>query len=48
MAAPTTYTGPAMQNPTLLNRIRILDVPALLIWAENDPVIGPNFGRGLP
>jgi len=45
MATLTTYTGPDMQDPTLLDRIRTLEVPALLIWGENDPVISPDFGR---
>ncbi|MFJ8690965.1 alpha/beta fold hydrolase [Micromonospora wenchangensis] len=45
MAALTTYTGPDMQDHTLLDRIRTLRIPALLIWGENDPVISPDFGR---
>ncbi|GAB3868305.1 alpha/beta fold hydrolase [Dactylosporangium cerinum] len=45
LAALTAYTGPDMQDPTLLDRIRKLDIPALLIWGEHDPVISPDFGR---
>lgn len=45
MVALTTYTGPDMQDPTLLDRIRTLEAPALLIWGENDSVISPDFGR---
>jgi hypothetical protein len=33
VAALTTYTGADVQDPTLLDRARTLDVPALLIWA---------------
>ncbi|GAA3232343.1 alpha/beta fold hydrolase [Dactylosporangium siamense] len=45
MAALTAYTGPDLHDPTLLDRIRELDLPALLIWGEHDPVISPDFGR---
>jgi pimeloyl-ACP methyl ester carboxylesterase len=45
LAALSAYTGPEMQDPTLLDRIRRLDIPALLIWGEKDPVVSPDFGR---
>lgn len=33
------YTGPAMADPTLLDRLRGLDVPAHVIWGASDRVV---------
>ncbi|GAA3396334.1 alpha/beta fold hydrolase [Cryptosporangium minutisporangium] len=45
LAALRTYAGGTWEDPTLLDRIRELAVPALLIWGEHDAVVSPEFGR---
>ncbi|SNY45806.1 alpha/beta fold hydrolase [Paractinoplanes atraurantiacus] len=45
MAALQAYTGPDMRDPALLDRVGHLDIPALLVWGENDTVVSPDFGR---
>jgi pimeloyl-ACP methyl ester carboxylesterase len=39
------YTGPAMQDPGLLARLTGTDIPALVVWGEDDPVLPVTFGR---
>lgn len=39
------YTGPTMQDPNLLTRLAAADVPALVIWGEDDPILPVQFGR---
>jgi len=45
MAAFRAYGGQALGDPELLNRVRQLRVPALLVWGENDTTVTPTFGR---
>ncbi|HUQ58071.1 alpha/beta hydrolase [Lentzea sp.] len=45
MAAFRAYSGAALSDPTLLDRVRGLQIPALLVWGENDTVVTPEFGR---
>lgn len=39
------YTGPSMQDPTLLRRLAAVAVPVLVVWGEQDPVLPTSFGR---
>lgn len=39
------YTGPAMQDPGLLARLAEADVPALVVWGGDDPILPVAFGR---
>lgn len=45
MAALQAYAGPTMQDPELMNRLAAVRIPTLVLWGENDPVVGPDFGR---
>lgn len=39
------YTGPAMQDPSLLARLADADVATLMVWGEDDPVLPVTFGQ---
>lgn len=45
LAALQAYTEGKLDDPTLLDRLRPLTIPAFLLWGENDPVINVDFGR---
>ncbi|MGW7001585.1 alpha/beta fold hydrolase [Streptomyces sp. NPDC054933] len=45
LAALRAYTGPDMQDPDLLPRLKSVQLPVLVVWGENDPVVSPAFGR---
>ena len=45
MAAFRAYAGQTLGHPDLLNRVRQLQVPTLLVWGENDTTVTPAFGR---
>jgi pimeloyl-ACP methyl ester carboxylesterase len=47
MAALFAYAGPAMNDPTLLDRLKGLDLPVHVIWGEADGIAGPDYGRAL-
>jgi pimeloyl-ACP methyl ester carboxylesterase len=47
MAALFAYAGPAMSDPTLLDRLQDLDLPVHVIWGEADGIAGPDYGRAL-
>jgi pimeloyl-ACP methyl ester carboxylesterase len=47
MAALFTYGGPTMSDPTLLDRLKGLDLPVHVIWGESDGIAGPDYGRAL-
>lgn len=40
-----TYIGPSQGDPKLFARLHRINIPVLLVWGENDPVVTPDFGR---
>jgi pimeloyl-ACP methyl ester carboxylesterase len=47
MATLFGYAGPAMTDPTLLDRLPHLDLPVHVIWGEADGIVTPDYGRAL-
>lgn len=47
MGTLLTYAGPSMSDPTLLDRLKELDLPVHVIWGESDGIAGPDYGRAL-
>ena len=47
MGALRAYSGPTMSDPTLLDRLKELDLPVQVIWGESDGIAGPDYGRAL-
>lgn len=45
LAALRAYTGGAFTDPSLLADLARVRVPVLVIWGEDDRVVGPDFGR---
>jgi pimeloyl-ACP methyl ester carboxylesterase len=44
--ALAVYAGrPAMADPTLLGRLRGIDVPTLVLWGESDQIVTPAYGQ---
>ena len=39
------YTGPAMSDPTLAERLRGLDLPVHVLWGESDGIVDPAYGQ---
>jgi pimeloyl-ACP methyl ester carboxylesterase len=39
------YTTPTMNDPRLRRRLSRVDIPALLVWGEDDPIVPVGFGR---
>ena len=39
------YTGPAMSDPTLAERLGGLDIPAHVLWGESDRIVDPEYGK---
>jgi pimeloyl-ACP methyl ester carboxylesterase len=45
-AALAVYAGsPAMADPTLLERLGRITIPALVLWGENDRIVEPAYGQ---
>jgi pimeloyl-ACP methyl ester carboxylesterase len=47
MGALRAYSGPTMSDPTLLGRLKDLDLPVHVIWGESDGIAGPDYGQAL-
>lgn len=47
LAALYTYGGETMSDPTLLDRLRGLDLPVHVIWGAADRIVTPEYGRAL-
>ncbi|MCB5910067.1 alpha/beta fold hydrolase [Streptomyces pinistramenti] len=45
LAALRAYAGPDMQDPGLLERIKAVTRPVLVVWGENDQVVSSAYGR---
>jgi pimeloyl-ACP methyl ester carboxylesterase len=45
LSAMRGYGGDTLDDATLLERVRGVSVPALLLWGEHDPVVAPGYGR---
>ncbi|MET8847950.1 alpha/beta hydrolase [Amycolatopsis sp. NPDC004625] len=44
--ALVSYTGPAMADPTLLDRLRTLDdLPVHVVWGESDGIVSTEYGK---
>ncbi len=41
------YTGPTMWDPDLAERLEAVDIPALVVWGADDPVLTSGYGRRL-
>jgi pimeloyl-ACP methyl ester carboxylesterase len=39
------YTGPAMADPTLAERLGGIDLPVHVVWGESDGIAGPGYGK---
>jgi len=39
------YTGPAMEDPTLTDRLSGLDLPVHVVWGESDRVADLEYGK---
>jgi len=44
-SALATYTGGAMNDPTLAERLGGLDIPTLILWGDSDRIAAPEYGR---
>jgi pimeloyl-ACP methyl ester carboxylesterase len=44
-SALAAYTGGNMNDPTLSQRLRGLEVPTLVLWGDGDRIAGPEYGR---
>ncbi|WP_143265196.1 alpha/beta fold hydrolase, partial [Amycolatopsis lexingtonensis] len=41
-----SYTGPAMSDPTLLDRLATLGhFPVHVVWGESDGIVSPEYGK---
>jgi len=47
LAALVAYTGPTMFDPTLLPRVRHLDLPVHVVWGASDRIVTPDAGRAI-
>lgn len=45
LTALVAYAGPAMSDPTLLQRLHDIDLPVQVIWGESDGIVTPAYGR---
>ncbi|GAA4604793.1 pimeloyl-ACP methyl ester carboxylesterase [Actinoplanes octamycinicus] len=45
IAALVGYAGPAMSDPTLLERLAAVTVPVHVIWGESDGIVGVEYGK---
>ncbi|VVJ15817.1 Putative hydrolase [Amycolatopsis camponoti] len=39
------YTGPAMADPTLVDRLGAIDIPVHVLWGESDGIVDPEYGK---
>ena len=39
------YTGPAMADPTLADRLGAIDIPVHVLWGESDGIVDPEYGK---
>ncbi|MFH8533984.1 alpha/beta fold hydrolase [Streptomyces tendae] len=39
------YTGPAMSDPTLAERLGTLDIPVHVLWGESDRMVDASYGE---
>jgi pimeloyl-ACP methyl ester carboxylesterase len=47
MGTLAVYGGATMGDPTLLDRLKSLDLPVHVIWGESDQIVDPDYGRTL-
>lgn len=46
-SALDVYIGHQMNDPTLRDRLRRLEIPTLVLWGASDRVASPEYGRAL-
>ncbi len=39
------YTGPAMADPALAERLGGIDIPVHVVWGESDGIVDPEYGK---
>lgn len=44
-AALTSYSGPAMSDPTLVERLAAVTRPVLVLWGDADRIVDAEYGR---
>ena len=44
-AAIATYAGTAMSDAALADRLKTLEIPALVLWGESDGIVDLDYGR---
>ncbi|HEV2476054.1 MAG TPA: alpha/beta hydrolase [Candidatus Dormibacteraeota bacterium] len=44
-AALTSYSGPAMSDPTLVERLAAVTRPVLVVWGDADRIVDVEYGR---
>jgi pimeloyl-ACP methyl ester carboxylesterase len=44
-AALATYTGGAMNDPSLAARLADVGIPAVVLWGDSDRIASPEYGR---
>ena len=44
-AALTSYSGPAMSDPTLAERLATVTRPVLVLWGDADRIVDAEYGR---
>jgi pimeloyl-ACP methyl ester carboxylesterase len=44
-AALTSYSGPAMSDPTLVRRLGAVTRPVLVLWGDADRIVDADYGR---
>lgn len=45
LQALIAYSGPDMADPTLLERLRGLDLPVQVVWGASDGIVDADYGR---
>lgn len=43
--AMAAYAGPTLSDPTLLSRLRGVELPTHVIWGASDRIVTPEYGR---
>jgi pimeloyl-ACP methyl ester carboxylesterase len=44
-ATLATYSGAAMNDPTLAGRLAAVQTPTLVLWGDSDQIVDPGYGR---
>ncbi|HEY4241596.1 MAG TPA: alpha/beta hydrolase [Kofleriaceae bacterium] len=47
LTALVAYAGRTMSDPTLLGRVRAIDLPVHVVWGASDRIVTPAYGRAV-